>query len=74
MSRNFNFIASTKASLAVYVNYEIVELHAVFSCQQKSTELSAACIGSVTYSFTLVPFWVSGSQTMPLRVALVVLP
>lgn len=47
MSRNFHFIASTKAPLAIDVNYEIVELHEVFPFQQKSTELSAACIGSV---------------------------
>lgn len=67
-------MSSTKASLADYVNYEIVELPAVFPFQQKSTELSAACIGSVMYSFTLVPFWVSGSQTMPHRAALVALP
>lgn len=74
MSRNFHFIASTKAPLAIYVNYEIVGLHEVFPFQQKITELTAACIGNVMYSFTLVPFWVSGSQTMPHRAALVALP
>lgn len=67
-------VSNTKAPLAVCVNYEIVELHAVFPFQQKSTELSAACIGSVMYSFTLVSFWVSGSQTMPHRAALVMFP
>lgn len=66
-------MASAKVPLAVYVNYEIVELRAVFSFQQQSTELSA-CIGSVMYSFALVPFWVNDSQTMPHRAALVALP
>lgn len=57
----------------MYVDCEIAELCAVFPFQQQSTELSA-CAGGVVPSFALVPFWVSGSQTMLYRAALVALP
>lgn len=59
-------VSSTKAPLAVYVNYEIVELRAVFLFQQKSTELSAACIWECyvqLYFSVFLDQWFSNNAT-----------